>query len=263
VTAPLARGDPSLALGTSGVTLLELTAAYAGVAGNRFPVVPRPFATPQKAWFERIFDGQDSDSSAVHADIQRMLRSAVTQGTGRAAALRRPTYGKTGTSQDNRDALFIGYSGDLVVGVWVGNDDNSPLREVSGGGLPARIWRNVMAQAFGVRAAPARRPNPRGPVTPQDLPSGAEIPLGESARLGLDDGDAVLSGEIGGVPIDLRVGDDGVRIDSDGVAEEVERWREAGDEALQRAREEQQRLSERVREATEDARKRIETEGRP
>jgi penicillin-binding protein 1A len=256
VTAPLAEGDPSLALGTSAMTLMELTAAYAGVAGNRFPVVARPFPLAEKSWLDRLFDRQKSDSSRVHAAIERMLRGAVARGTGRAAALRRPTYGKTGTSQENRDALFVGYAGDLVVGVWVGNDDNSPLRGVSGGGLPARIWRDFMSQTHSGRAGPARRPDPRGRVRPQDVPDDAQIPLGENARIGIDQDGAVLRGEIGGLPVDVRVGSDGVRFEGDGVAEEVERWREAGGEALERAREEQRPLSERAREEQQRLRER-------
>jgi penicillin-binding protein 1A len=68
-----------------------------------------------------------------------------------------PTYGKTGTTQDYRDALFIGFAGDLVVGVWVGNDDNRPMPGVTGGGAPARIWRNFMSRALATGPVPARR----------------------------------------------------------------------------------------------------------
>src|SRR3546814_2890381 len=94
-----------------------------------------------------------------------MLRAAVNRGTGRAARLPQANYGKTGTTQDNRDALFVGYANDLVVGVWIGNDDNTPHRGISGGGMPARIWRDLMVQASGKRAAPPRpkRIDPEGP----------------------------------------------------------------------------------------------------
>jgi membrane peptidoglycan carboxypeptidase len=68
----------------------------------------------------------------------------VEEGTGRAARLGQKAYGKTGTTQDYRDALFVGFTGDLVVGVWVGNDDHSPMNRMVGGDLPARIWRDVM-----------------------------------------------------------------------------------------------------------------------
>src|SRR3546814_14135013 len=71
-----------------------------------------------------------------------LLWSAANEGTGRAAALRVETFGKTGTTQDNRDAIFIGFAGALVTGVWVGNDDNRLLQgTVHGGVLPARLRR--------------------------------------------------------------------------------------------------------------------------
>jgi membrane peptidoglycan carboxypeptidase len=72
-----------------------------------------------------------------------------------------PAFGKTGTTQDYRDALFIGLAGDLAVGVWMGNDDNAPMQGVAGGGLPATIWRDFMLEAvpgqgWPVRSAPVR-----------------------------------------------------------------------------------------------------------
>jgi penicillin-binding protein 1A len=77
-----------------------------------------------------------------------MLETAVTAGTGRRAALLgHPTAGKTGTTQDHRDAWFIGYTAYLTAGVWVGNDNGQPTHKVTGGGLPARIWREVMTTA--------------------------------------------------------------------------------------------------------------------
>src|SRR3990170_4111062 len=82
-----------------------------------------------------------------------LLWSAVNRGTGRSAALRTPTFGKTGTSQDNRDAVFIGFAGDLVTGVWIGRDDNRPLGKIAGGGVPAQIWRDFMAAALNDRPA--------------------------------------------------------------------------------------------------------------
>jgi penicillin-binding protein 1A len=91
--------------------------------------------------------------------LRELLYGVVARGTGRAASLPVPTFGKTGTTSDYRDALFVGFAGDLVVGVWIGNDDNSPLPGTSGGGAPARIWRAFMTDALGLRAAraPARR----------------------------------------------------------------------------------------------------------
>ncbi|MGI8561535.1 MAG: hypothetical protein ACR2J7_08925, partial [Luteimonas sp.] len=81
-----------------------------------------------------------------------LLAAAVDHGTARAARLSVPAFGKTGTTQDYRDALFIGLAGDLAVGVWVGNDDNTPMQDVTGGGLPARMWAQFTASALCVRA---------------------------------------------------------------------------------------------------------------
>ncbi len=216
VTAPMTKGDPSLALGTSSMTLLELTAAYAAVAANSYPVVPHAFEGEEKGWLENLISGPSRFGSGVHDDIEQMLRAAVNRGTGRAARLPQANFGKTGTSQDNRDALFVGYANGLVVGVWIGNDDNSPLRGISGGGLPARIWRDFMTQAAGQKAAPPRSTNPRGPVEPQDIPDIGEIPIGDNSSVAIDGGDAVISTEINGSRIDLRL-----PIENDAPAEPV------------------------------------------
>lgn len=221
VTSPLAEGDPSLALGTSTMTLLELTAAYAGVAANSFPVVPTAFKGDEPSWYERMFDGKSRLSDSQHEAIERLLRQAINRGTGQAAMLSVANFGKTGTSQDNRDALFVGYAGGLVVGVWIGNDDNTPLDGVYGGGTPARIWRDFMQQALGLRTEPARpravpSPNPSGPVQPQDLPVIEGIPLGDgSTTLDIRDGAAVISGEIEGQAIGVRIDRNGLRLDTE------------------------------------------------
>jgi penicillin-binding protein 1A len=155
VTSPLAN-HPSLALGTSGVTLLEMTSAYAAVAAGAYPVRPRGLEEQDRPWWKRLWDrSMGSSGDSAFDELQDMMAAVVQEGTGRGAALAVPVFGKTGTSQDSRDALFIGFAEDLVVGVWVGNDDNSPLgAAVGGGGLPARIWRDFMSQALG--AAPVR-----------------------------------------------------------------------------------------------------------
>jgi penicillin-binding protein 1A len=77
-----------------------------------------------------------------------MLADAIGGGTGRAARIDRPAAGKTGTSQEFRDAWFVGFTAELVTGVWVGNDDAAPMNRVTGGGLPARIWRAFMTDAL-------------------------------------------------------------------------------------------------------------------
>jgi penicillin-binding protein 1A len=217
VRSPIEEGDPSVALGTSELTLMELTAAYAGVAANQFPVVPTAFVADEPGWLERLWDGKDSLSGDEHEEIESLLRRAVNRGTGRAAILNAPNFGKTGTTQDHRDALFVGYAGGLVVGVWVGNDDNSPMPGVTGGAVPARIWKDFMSQALGERAAPARprattSPDPQGPVQPLDVPEIGDIPLGDNANLRIGEGGATISGQLEGVPVDLRIDRNGVQV---------------------------------------------------
>lgn len=218
VTSPLAEGDPSLALGTSTMTLMELTAAYAGVAANNFPIRPRAFPAEERGWFDWLFEERDSLSGRNHAAIEQMLRAAINRGTGRNAMINSPNFGKTGTTQDSRDALFVGYAGDLVVGVWVGNDDNTPLHGVSGGSVPARIWKDFMQQALGERSRPAAprqtpSPDPSGPIQPLDVPDIEAIPLGDGrTSVGVENGGAVISSAIEGVPVDVRIDRNGVRI---------------------------------------------------
>ncbi len=179
ITTPLPRGDPSLALGSTGMTLLEITAAYAGFAGNAYPVRPTALPVPEPGLWDRLFNAPAAFSGGVHDDMEQMLRGVVTRGTGRAAAIGRPAYGKTGTTQDNRDALFVGYAGDLVVGVWVGRDDNKPLGNITGGGLPARIWRDFLWRA--ATGSPRRaRADPDDAIEALDLPADSiRIDLGQ------------------------------------------------------------------------------------
>ena len=151
------RPAPSLPLGVNNMTLLELTQAYAAVASGRYPI--RAHGLPaEPGWFGGRDYGNNRDPAFTM--LRDVLYAVVQRGTGRAANLSVPTFGKTGTTSDYRDALFIGFAGDLVVGVWIGNDDNSPLPGTAGGGLPARIWRSFMADALGSGVAPA----PAAPV---------------------------------------------------------------------------------------------------
>jgi len=83
-----------------------------------------------------------------------LLITAVDRGTGKAARMPFPVAGKTGTTQDYRDAWFVGFTADIVVAVWVGNDDNSPTDRVSGGALPARIWHDFMTAAYQLDTVP-------------------------------------------------------------------------------------------------------------
>jgi penicillin-binding protein 1A len=157
IETPLPEG-PSYALGTGTMTLLELTSAYAAVAAGAYPVHPHAIAGP-------IEPQQPFDRARLWSPMLDMLWQAANAGTGRQAALSQPTFGKTGTTQDNRDALFVGFAGDLVCGVWIGRDDNKPVRGLSGGKLPAEIWRRFMQsvplqaveRGFGEREIAARR----------------------------------------------------------------------------------------------------------
>ena len=151
ITTPIAP-HPSLALGTSEVTLIELTAAYAAVANGGVAVWPYGVVAVDAVGGARLYRRTGAPASRVIAKqraraLARMLREVVRGGTGRAARLGGSEAGKTGTSQGFRDAWFVGYAGDLVAGVWVGNDDERPMAQVTGGGLPARIWRALMRDA--------------------------------------------------------------------------------------------------------------------
>jgi penicillin-binding protein 1A len=194
ITSPLAD-NPSLALGTSGVTLLEMTQAYAAVAAGAYPVRARGLGEPEKPWWQRVWNnyaGQTRDPA--FDEMKDMLSAVVQQGTGRGAALQVPTFGKTGTSQDNRDAIFIGFAGDLVVGVWIGNDDNSPLGQVAGGGLPARIWRDFTAAAVGAGPAQAAAAPPVEEPVEATGNLSFDVPLGNSGyQLGIDVNDNGVS----------------------------------------------------------------------
>ena len=165
ISTPL-PDKPSLALGTAGVSLLELTSAYAAIASGRYPVVAHGLPDQDQAQgLSALFRGGSLDRRRDQAQMLDLLYAAANDGTGRRAALWIPTFGKTGTTQENRDALFIGFAGDLVVGVWVGKDDNTSLGKVSGGTLPAQIWHSFMASAVSID-------HRRGP----DLPTEFRVP---------------------------------------------------------------------------------------
>lgn len=145
---------PSLALGTSEVTLAELVTAYVPFAtGGRGAIahgVKRVRAANGEVLYERSGSGLGTLIDAKTAGaMNRMLTSAIRTGTGKVAALSgRPSAGKTGTSQDFKDAWFVGYTRQLVTGVWVGNDNNAPMAEaIRGGTLPALMWKSFMERA--------------------------------------------------------------------------------------------------------------------
>ncbi len=151
ITSPL-PAHPSIALGTAELRLIELTGAYAAVANGGLGVLAYGIGEIRDGDGQLIYQRAGSGPGRALAQptvaaITDMLQATIAEGTGRAAALDRPAAGKTGTSQGFRDAWFLGFSADLVAGVWFGNDDASPMRKVTGGTLPARTWRRFMATA--------------------------------------------------------------------------------------------------------------------
>jgi len=166
---------PSLALGTSEVTPLELTAGYAAFANGGIGVAPYAIVRVRTASGKVLYKRRESGlgrvmSPEADADMTEMLMGTVSFGTGTAAALRgRDAAGKTGTSQDYRDAWFVGFSADHVTGVWIGNDNGASMKKATGGGLPARIFKAYMDDAE--RGVPAR------PLIGTTLFAPEEIPL--------------------------------------------------------------------------------------
>ncbi len=187
------RPTPSLALGSFEVTLLELTGAYAAIAADVKRIEPygiREIRGRGRTLYQhKAPDRRRRGVLPWKRDAMvDMLMETVQTGTGRAAAFGRPAAGKTGTSQENRDGWFIGFTNDLVVGVWVGRDDSEPVEGLQGGGMPARIWRDFMIGAYSAppgggqpvvagtgRAtaaagmAPNARPGSQQPMTLQDI----------------------------------------------------------------------------------------------
>lgn len=170
---------PSLALGTSDVTPLEMTAAYGSFAtlGRKVePYLVREVRKPDgTVLYRRPAPASPQVFSQDNAlQMNDLLYQVVQEGTGHAAAV--PGYdvaGKTGTSSDYRDAWFIGFSSDLITGVWVGNDDSSPMNKVTGGLLPAQIWNGYMRVALQNRpATPIQRAEPVGMVMAQTPDNG-------------------------------------------------------------------------------------------
>ncbi len=167
---------PAVALGTSEATLLETTAAYAGILNGGSSVTPYGLVELRLLGEETPLIDQEGGigerviSEEAAQTLVWMMSQVVERGTGTRARLEeRPAAGKTGTTSAARDAWFIGFTGDYVAGVWMGYDDNTPLTGVTGGGLPAEIWHEAMVRIHG--DAPATplpmRPPSGGGAAPQ------------------------------------------------------------------------------------------------
>ncbi len=173
----------SLALGTGEVNLVELVAAYAPFANGGTGVWPYGIAEIRDSEGKVVFRRTGSGAGRVISPelagtMNEMLSAVIDHGTGRSAALPRPAAGKTGTTQEYRDAWFVGYTADLVAGVWLGNDDNSPTNKITGGSLPAQTWRRFMlaaTRATPVRPLPAASPPPARVVAAAPAASGGGL----------------------------------------------------------------------------------------
>ncbi len=144
--------SPSLALGTSEVNLLELTAAYDILANNGKGIFVHGIRsienTEGKNLFTRKIQGPGKILNSNTVSIMtKMMEETIKNGTGKKAKINRPAAGKTGTSQSLRDAWFVGFTSSIVVGVWFGNDDDSPMEEITGGTAPAVLWSDFMEKA--------------------------------------------------------------------------------------------------------------------
>jgi penicillin-binding protein 1A len=152
ITSDLRR-DASIALGTSEVNLLELTAAYGAFDNGGTAVWPYGITEIRDRSGKVLYQRSGSGPSRVMTEEQAatmvsMMTGVIDHGTGRAATIGRPAAGKTGTTQDYKDAWFVGFTPDLICGVWVGNDDGTPMKKVTGGKLPAQVWHNFMIAAL-------------------------------------------------------------------------------------------------------------------
>ena len=173
---------PSLPLGTADMNLLELTAAYGAVAAGKTPLKPWGIAGLGIEGQSRLqsMGAPIVDTHPLQPYQQPLidlLLEVVRHGTGRSAALDGFSAGKTGTAQDYRDAWFLGFNDELIVGVWVGNDDHSPMDRVTGGSLPAAIWKKFMTAATNVvaRAEPPAEATAEAPA-PQRAEPAAPAP---------------------------------------------------------------------------------------
>jgi penicillin-binding protein 1A len=190
IDTPLGN-DASIALGTSETTVLEMTAAYATFANKGQGVLPYGITKIQTRSGKLLYQREGSGLGAVASPVAvremlDVMTATVDWGTGKHAQIDRPAAGKTGTSQNFRDAWFIGLTAQLVTGVWVGNDDNKPMNKVTGGSLPVDIWHDYTLEALaGVPPEPLPLPAGVGPLLaagePLQLPGATAGPATTTA----------------------------------------------------------------------------------
>ena len=151
ISTPL-EYDYTIALGSNGVKLYELTRAYGAFANGGYLVQPYAIERIETSRGKVVYRAPKAKVSRqlslkTAAEMTAMLKTVIQRGTGVAANIGKPAAGKTGTTDDYKDASFVGYTPNVVTGVWVGNDDNSDMRSIQGGTVPALIWRDVMKVA--------------------------------------------------------------------------------------------------------------------
>lgn len=149
ITVPINKNDLTIALGTTEVTLYELTASFASIANDAKPVIPYVITEINDNKGRQLYQRESSGFDAVLSDktienAREILRAVVADGTGRKANIASNIFGKTGTSQNFRDAWFVGFDNNYIIGVWIGNDDNSSTKKITGGSLPAELFANIL-----------------------------------------------------------------------------------------------------------------------
>lgn len=151
ITTPISY-DYTIALGSNGVKLFEMTQAYGAFANGGYKVEPYAVERIETSRGQVVYQSPKTKTSKVMdintaSILTAMLKQVMIRGTGRAANIKKPAAGKTGTTDDYRDAWFMGYTPDVVTGVWVGSDDNKQNSTITGGTVPALIWKDVMTVA--------------------------------------------------------------------------------------------------------------------
>ena len=177
ITTPLAN-DSTIALGSNGVKLYDMTIAFGVFANGGFKVKPFSVLRVETARGKTIYSAEKvSKTKVLHFEtagaVNAMLEQVIAAGTGAAARIGVPQAGKTGTTDDCKDAWFVGYTPDISTGVWVGNDDNTKLPGITGGTLPAIIWRDTM------KVTAESEKNAKFPYPKFELKASTKVPQSE------------------------------------------------------------------------------------
>jgi penicillin-binding protein 1A len=199
--------NPSMALGTSEVRLIDMTRAYASVGSGGTAVMPYGIRRVTTADGTLLYQHQNDQNRTlvapwVAAQMTDLLQGVVTHGTGRNAALGRPTAGKTGTTSSNKDGWFLGFSSGITTGVWMGRDDSRPVGGLQGGRAPAQAFHDYMVRAVAGRPAENLITNVAAPDFQQEPGNGiGDIAPIEDQPQPVPDGDPVVSEPSYGQPV--------------------------------------------------------------